>query len=181
MSMHEIEDLIESTIRTIDTLDIPSSEKRQLFANCYRAQAYFDTSYTHFRLMEVLLRNDYMQTFRLHNFPPARKYPEYYQLLQDQDFEYIYEHPENDQDVAEQLKDNEIIAVWIEIQILSMLNLVRLIMLCMMKRWSMTKLWVMPRRLSNLCIKNSQTLPMIGRYLWFFICLMKPNQARLIN
>ena len=58
MSMHEIEDLIESTIRTIDTLDIPSSEKRQLLANCYRAQAYFDTSYTNFRLMDVLLRSD---------------------------------------------------------------------------------------------------------------------------
>lgn len=39
MSMHETEGLIELTIRTINTLDIPSSEKRQLFANCYRAQA----------------------------------------------------------------------------------------------------------------------------------------------
>ncbi|MEC8886595.1 MAG: hypothetical protein VX875_05770 [Pseudomonadota bacterium] len=57
--MHEIEDLVEATIRTIDILDIPSHEKRQLIANCYRAQAYFDTSYTHFRLMDVLLRNDW--------------------------------------------------------------------------------------------------------------------------
>mgnify|MGYP002652251984 CR=1 FL=1 len=110
MSMHEIEDLIESTIRTIDTLDIPSSEKRQLFANCYRAQAYFDTSYTHFRLMDILLKNDYMQTFRIHNFPLAKQYPEYYQALKAQDFEYIFEHPVNDQDDIEML--NEIVAVW---------------------------------------------------------------------
>lgn len=62
--------------------------------------------------MDILLKNDYMQTFRIHHFPPAKKYPEYYQSLQDKDFEYIYEHPENDQDDAEQLNDNEIIAVW---------------------------------------------------------------------
>ena len=112
MSMHEIEDLVEATIRTIDILDIPSHEKRQLIANCYRLQAYFDTSYTHFRLMDILLKNDYMQTFRIHNFPLAKQYPEYYQSLKAQNFEYIYEHPENDQDDAEQLNDNEIIAVW---------------------------------------------------------------------
>ena len=75
MSMHEIEDLVEATIRTIDILDIPSHEKRQLIANCYRLQAYFDTSYTHFRLMDILLKNDYMQTFRIHNFPLAKQYP----------------------------------------------------------------------------------------------------------
>ena len=62
--------------------------------------------------MDILLKNGYMQTFRIHHFPHAKKYPEYYQSLQDKDFEYIYEHPENDQDDAEQLNDNEILAVW---------------------------------------------------------------------
>ena len=33
MSMHEIEDLVEATIRIIDILDISSHEKRQLIAN----------------------------------------------------------------------------------------------------------------------------------------------------
>ena len=36
MSMHEIEDLVEATIRTIDILDIPSHEKRQLIASLQR-------------------------------------------------------------------------------------------------------------------------------------------------
>ncbi|MCJ8146788.1 hypothetical protein MKI79_07725 [Acinetobacter sp. A3.8] len=51
-----------------------------------------------------------MQTFRIHNFPLAKKYPEYYQSLKTQNFEYIFEHPVNDQDDIE--TSNEIVAVW---------------------------------------------------------------------
>lgn len=123
MSMHEIEDLIEITIRTLHSSDIPVSEKRQLFANCYRLQAYFDTSYTHFRLMDILLENDYMQTYRIDDFPLAKKYPDYYQDLKSKDFEYLNEYPEDQQvqsdvehdinaDIDVEDQDNDIIAVW---------------------------------------------------------------------
>ena len=51
-----------------------------------------------------------MQTFRMDHFPLAKQYPEYYQSLITQNFEYIFEHPVNDQDDIE--TPNEIVAVW---------------------------------------------------------------------
>ena len=89
MSMHEVEDLVHSTVIAVSDLDLPAGEKRQLFANLYRLQGFFDTSNTYFRVMDVLLQNDYMQSFEISEYPPAAHDPEHYRALAEQGFTYL--------------------------------------------------------------------------------------------
>lgn len=54
MSMHEIEDLVEETVRLVLDEDRPDEEKRRLIFNLYRVQGWFDTSDTTGRLSGAL-------------------------------------------------------------------------------------------------------------------------------
>ncbi|WP_157978279.1 MULTISPECIES: hypothetical protein [Nocardia] len=72
MSVHMIEDLIEGSIRLLDK-HFPAEDRRvrDRISALYRFQDIFDCSFTHFRVMEVLLKRGF--TYRV----PLTDHPEY--------------------------------------------------------------------------------------------------------
>ncbi len=71
MSQHEIEGLIEASIRAVDASVLDAAQKRNALTNLYRVQAGFDCSYTHFRCIDILLR--YRATYRI----PLSAHPDF--------------------------------------------------------------------------------------------------------
>ena len=71
MSMHDIESVVESSIRCIDKSDFPLEKKRNFLYSLYKFQAEYDTGYTNFRVKDILLKYHYM--FCL----PVEVHPEY--------------------------------------------------------------------------------------------------------
>lgn len=70
MSMHRIEDLVEETVHLIDTADLPAWQKRSILSNLFTLQSwYFDAGYTHFRVMEILLRYRFVYKINLASYP----------------------------------------------------------------------------------------------------------------
>lgn len=70
MSMHLIEDLIEETVHLIDSADLQASRKRSILGNLLALQSwYFDTGYTHFRVMDILLRYRFVYKINLASHP----------------------------------------------------------------------------------------------------------------
>ncbi|HWV67472.1 hypothetical protein [Chitinophaga sp.] len=70
MSMHLIEDLVEETVHLTDTADLPAGQKRSILGNLFNLQSwYFDTGYTHFRVMDVLLRYRFVYKINLAAYP----------------------------------------------------------------------------------------------------------------
>lgn len=94
MSMHEIEDLVEETTHLVDqssALDLMA--KRDILFNLYQLEAFFDTSYTHFRVMDILLKNRFV--YRI----PVAEYPQLGitagQLPADEDGDWVYDEDQN--------------------------------------------------------------------------------------
>ena len=54
MSMHEIEELQEVSIRLLDRIE--GLDHRSMFKRLYDFDALFDTGFTHFRVMDILLK-----------------------------------------------------------------------------------------------------------------------------
>lgn len=73
MSMHEIEDIIEETVHLIDNADLPATNKRDHLYNLYKLEYYFDTSYTHFRVIDILLKYKYVYRLPLETHPEYKK------------------------------------------------------------------------------------------------------------
>lgn len=72
MSMHDIEDAVADAIAVLDAHDPPTGRcLRDHFAVLYRFQDGFDCSFTHFRVMDVLLRHRYTYRF------PIDRHPDY--------------------------------------------------------------------------------------------------------
>jgi len=107
MSMYEVEALIENTVRVIDQSDEPSNQKRNLIWNAYHIQSYFDCSFTHFRLMDILLKNEYVQTFKLKDYPLYSQYPDFFEGLLIKKFGWIQENP-----VEKWSRSNQAVAYW---------------------------------------------------------------------
>jgi len=107
MSMWEIETLMENTIRLIDKSNFTSSKKRNLIWNTYNLQNQFDCSFTHFRLMDVLIKNQYIQQYNVNEFPMSSEYPDFFNKLSNKDFEWIRENP-----IEEWSENNPEIAYW---------------------------------------------------------------------
>lgn len=61
MSQHAIEFLVEETVDVIDAADLAVETKRNLLAGIYKIQAFYDTGYTHFRVMDILLKYGFVQ------------------------------------------------------------------------------------------------------------------------
>lgn len=91
MSMWEIEALIEDSIRLIDQSDKTIRDKQNLIWNLYQTQAMFDCSFTNFRLMEVLLKNEYTKTLAIQQYPNYSKHEAYFKRLQEKSFDYLNE------------------------------------------------------------------------------------------
>jgi hypothetical protein len=60
MSMHEIEDAIEASVRVIDRADLAPTLTRDIIWNLYDYQACFDTGLTTGRVRDILRRWRYL-------------------------------------------------------------------------------------------------------------------------
>lgn len=69
MSMWEVESLMEDTIRLLDRSECSAAEKRNLIWHTFQLQNQFDCGFTHFRLMDILLKNGYVQQYDIEHFP----------------------------------------------------------------------------------------------------------------
>ncbi|GAA3112161.1 hypothetical protein [Streptosporangium carneum] len=72
MSMHEIEDLVEGSVRVLDAR-CPAGDPRarDWFGTLYRFQEGFDCSFTRFRVMDALLERRFTYRF------PVERHPDY--------------------------------------------------------------------------------------------------------
>ena len=75
MSMHEIEGLVEDSVLLVSKSTKPQGVKRDILYNLYRFQEMFDTSYTHFRVIAILL--DLKFVYRI----PINQHPDYNQQI----------------------------------------------------------------------------------------------------
>ena len=107
MSMHEIEDIIEASIQLVDYSDKSLPEKRNLIWNLFQLQNQFDCKFTHFRMMEILKKNEFVQQFDFQNFPTYNKYSAFFDDLKNKDFEFILDNPKEVWS-----DENEIVAYW---------------------------------------------------------------------
>ncbi|MEU5400749.1 hypothetical protein ABZ348_15825 [Streptomyces sp. NPDC005963] len=72
MSLHDIEDLVADSVRLLDVHTEPGDPRvRDWFAVLYDFQNGYDCSFTHFRVMDALLRRGYTYRF------PIDRHPDY--------------------------------------------------------------------------------------------------------
>ena len=82
MSMHEFEDLVESSIIILSkSKKAEEMDLRSVFYNLYGFQAWFDTGYTHFRLIDELLKHNFVYRLPLSEFPKYKKYKSYFETI----------------------------------------------------------------------------------------------------
>jgi len=95
MGMHEIEDLVEASVRLLDRgaadhgLDL-----RSLYWNLYDYQSGYDTGNTLFRVVDLLVRHRYLYAFPLTAHPDYAQYLNYFESLKKKGFESIQANPE---------------------------------------------------------------------------------------
>lgn len=103
--MHEIEDLVEETTYLIDqSSNDELITKRDLLFNLYRLEAFFDTSYTHFRVMDILVKNRFVYQIPIAKYPQLGITDE--QLPTDGDGDWVYDQDQKEMGYA-QSKDGE--------------------------------------------------------------------------
>lgn len=69
MAQHAIEDLIEETVYLIDKADAPDRQKRERLVSLYSVQALYDTGYTYFRVIDILLKYRFVYRMLLSDQP----------------------------------------------------------------------------------------------------------------
>src|SRR5215471_1039377 len=69
MSQHEIEDLLEESIRLLDRIE--GLDHRSMFKRLYDLEASpcFDIAFTHFRVMDILLKRRFAYRMALEDHP----------------------------------------------------------------------------------------------------------------
>ena len=69
MSMHEFEDVVEGSIRLLTTSHRSIEDLRCCYATLYHFQEEWDTGYTHFRVMDLLLSARYVYRIPVSEYP----------------------------------------------------------------------------------------------------------------
>lgn len=108
MSMWEVEELVERSVWLIDNSEFSMAQKRNLIWNAYEIQGYFDCSFTHFRVIDILLKYEFIQQYELQDFPLSKEYPEFFKEITQEDFKWIKQNPTKPWSA----KDNPSIAYW---------------------------------------------------------------------
>ena len=109
MSMHEIEDLVEETTYLIDrSSNDDLITKRDILFNLYRLEAFFDTSYTHFRVMDILVKHRFVYKIMVEEYPQLGITEA--QLPEDEDGDWVYDQDKNA--VAYAQRENGIIYLY---------------------------------------------------------------------
>jgi hypothetical protein len=81
MSQHEVEALVESSIRLLATSDRPPRELRSLYFNLFEYEALFDTGFTHFRTLDELVSARFVYALPLEEHPDFFAHQSYFQKL----------------------------------------------------------------------------------------------------
>ncbi|MGW0948618.1 hypothetical protein ACWD4O_39510 [Streptomyces sp. NPDC002623] len=82
MSEHEIEDLVADSVIVLDGHTEPHDPRvRDWFATLYDFQSGYDCSFTHFRVMDVLLRRGYTYRFPVDRHPDHAERSGYFDAL----------------------------------------------------------------------------------------------------
>ncbi|RAJ87901.1 TPR repeat protein [Chitinophaga dinghuensis] len=101
MAMHEIESLVELSILCLDNSQDSQADYRSLFFNLYQLQDSFDTGFTHFRVMDTLVKHHYVYTFPITAHPTYLEHQAYFDhLAADQKFSFIYANPGKEWDAT---------------------------------------------------------------------------------
>ncbi|MEU0540391.1 hypothetical protein ABZ319_11005 [Nocardia sp. NPDC005978] len=82
MSLHVVEDLIEQSIRLLHVAS-PKDDRRvrERIATLYRYQDVYDCSFTHFRLLDILLERGFTHRFELRQHPEYSGRADYFEQL----------------------------------------------------------------------------------------------------
>lgn len=91
MSMHEFEDLVEEAVRVLSASD--QLDLRSMFWQLYDFQNHWDTGFTHFRVMDLLLQHRFVYRFDFQQNPDYEQYRDYFDGLKDKDFTFIHVKP----------------------------------------------------------------------------------------
>lgn len=92
MSLHEVEDIIEESVRTLArNPHHQRNELRTLYWNLYEYQNFWDTSFTERRVLDVLIAAHHTYQFALIEHPEYQRYVTFFDGL-DQ-FTWIAAHP----------------------------------------------------------------------------------------
>ncbi|HVI47652.1 MAG TPA: tetratricopeptide repeat protein [Chitinophaga sp.] len=95
MSMHEVESLVELSVLCLDNSSNEQLDRRSLFYNLYRLQGQFDTGFTHFRVMDILVKHKFVYTFPVMAHPAYAQHQRFFdELAAAGKFSFIYEQPE---------------------------------------------------------------------------------------
>ncbi|AGC43523.1 hypothetical protein MYSTI_02196 [Myxococcus stipitatus DSM 14675] len=90
MSMHEIEDLVEGSVRVLHRRAAPDDPApRSQFALLFDFQGRFDCSFTHFRVMDILLARRFTYQFDVADHPDHAARRTFFQGIQK--FTYLHE------------------------------------------------------------------------------------------
>jgi ankyrin repeat protein len=93
MSMHEIEDVVEASIRTLaENKGEHGLDLRAAFQTLYDFQDLHDTGFTNFRVMDLLLEAGYTHRFPIDQHPEYQRHRDYFDALDD--FEFIHLNPD---------------------------------------------------------------------------------------
>lgn len=93
MSMHEFEDLVESSVNCLaQSKRKESQELRSLFWNLYQFQESWDTGFTHLRVIDTLLKHRFVYQFKLTQHPDYAAHKAFFDSVRD--FTFIELHPE---------------------------------------------------------------------------------------
>jgi hypothetical protein len=82
--MHEFEDLVEESVRVLDKSVLNGQmDLRTFFWRLYEFQACWDTGFTHFRVIDILLKHRFVYRFELNQHPDYSHYQHYFDNLKE--------------------------------------------------------------------------------------------------
>ena len=91
MSVHEVEWLSEQTIGTLDRVE--DVDHRSLFKAVYEFDSMFDTKFTRFRVMDILLKRRFCYHVALEEHPQYPQFQEKLESIREEEFAHIYRDP----------------------------------------------------------------------------------------
>ncbi|MCW3467338.1 tetratricopeptide repeat protein [Chitinophaga nivalis] len=94
MSMHEVESLVELSVYALDNSQEEPLDRRSLFYNLYLLQNQFDTGFTHFRVMDILIKYHFVYPLPITAHPAYTQYSAHFDALAaSKKFSFIYVNP----------------------------------------------------------------------------------------
>jgi hypothetical protein len=91
MGMHDIEALVERSILFLDQIN--DVDHRSLFKSLYDFEGAFDTGFTRFRVMDILVKRRFCYCVSLEDHPRYEQYKNELESLRKKDFAHIYRNP----------------------------------------------------------------------------------------